>query len=205
MSDRLSLGCLDVTDCRALVHSMEARQKACWVSCEAEVEMVSRARALFRSALERHAAQEQLLNNAAFERLRTEERAREQERIAAARAEVEKQTERQHRHTLERLAAEAERLKARHQAERLQQLQYLRQLSAAQRERRLLSCHEQGLNCASVASQLLQAAASPHERESLLKAQERYVTTTNEPALAQRPPRSPKTASAIQLKRELEN
>src|SRR5690606_38938915 len=108
VQERLRLGCLDVADCRALVHSLEASQKACWFSCAGEIEMVSRGRVLFRDALERNAAREKALQDAAFERLRSEEREQERVRAATARAEARTLAERQHRHTLERLAAEAE-------------------------------------------------------------------------------------------------
>lgn len=176
LTERLDAGCLDVDDCRALVHTAEANRAQCLVGCSTLEELVSQARQRFRGALEQAAHQERQRQNDDYERTLATRRESE-----AARTEQEHQRrleelDLRHRHELALVAAETERAlqeKAELQASRLA---YLRQLSREQRLRRLEICHAQGAACDDLALALSEAAPSPHERQLLIDTHERYVT-----------------------------
>ncbi len=179
---RLDAGCYDVDDCRTLVAISEATRDSCWLDCQHLASMVAAARSQFRSSLERAAQQEQVRQDRAFESAVAERHAAESARADEAHRRRLDEMERQQRHALQLLEAEAEQL--RHQKSELQtqRVAYLKQLTREQRLRRLHACHQQGANCDDLIAALTEAAATESERTTLIELRESFVTGGAVPA-----------------------
>lgn len=177
VADRLDVGCFDVDDCRALVHLAEGTADACWFGCASHADLVARARARFRAALESAAHEERQLQDQDYERGLETRRQAETARLEREHERRLAELDRQHRHELAVLAAETERLREQRAQVQLQRVAYLKQLSRPQRWARLAACHAGGQTCDDLMLALTQAAGSETERADLIDTHERHVTS----------------------------
>lgn len=176
LSERLDAGCLDVDDCRALVQFAEAARDTCWFGCSARGELVSQARARFRSALELAAHQERQRQDDDYERVLETRRKTEAERVDHEHAQRLEALDRQHRHELALVAAETERVREQKMEREQKRVAYFQKLSREQRRARLAACHEQGVVCDDLVLELAAAAGSETESSELIETHERHVT-----------------------------
>lgn len=176
VAERLETGCLDVDDCRALVHAAETASDRCWLGCASQADFVSQARLRFRAALELAAHQERQRQDNDYERALATRRQTETARLDREHEQHLIELDRQHRHELAVLAAETERAREERERARLMRVSYLRQLTREQRLARLNACHDQGTACDELMVTLAEAAATRVERTELIDAHERHVT-----------------------------
>lgn len=176
LAERLDAGCLDVDDCRALVHTAETTHDHCLIGCAPHEQLVAQARLRFRGALEQAAHQERQRQDDDYERALATRRDSEAARTEQEHQQRLEELDRQHRHELAMVAAETERARQEKAELQANRLAYLQQLSREQRLRRLDACHGQGAACDELALALAEAAPSRQERQQLIDAHERYVT-----------------------------
>jgi hypothetical protein len=194
-SERLAVGCLDVSDCRAVVQNVETLQDACWFDCSHLATLAQQARTQFRLALEQQAEREQAARDKDYQSALHNRQSVEEEHTKLSRAARIAEREHEHRLELERLAAQTERLRAARASAEGAQLQYFKQLSPEQRINRLHACHKRGQSCEDLVQQLSQAAPSLSEQRALVVAHEEYVTT--DPAQLAQNKAAPGAAAAI--------
>lgn len=188
LAERLDAGCLDVDDCRALVHIAETSRDHCLIGCAPHEQLVNQARLRFRGALEQAAHQERQRQDDDYERVLATRRDSEAARTEQAHQQRLAELDLQHRHELAMVAAETERARQEKAELQANRLAYLQQLSREQRLRRLEVCHAEGAACDDLALSLAEAAPSRSERQQLIDAHERHVTGG--------PPRTPRGAVA---------
>lgn len=192
VAERLDAGCFDVDDCRTLVAVSEAARDSCWLDCSRASSLVTASRSQFRAALERAAQQERVRQDRAFESAVAERHAAENARADAAHRRRLDEMERQQRHALQLLEAEAEQLRREKSESETRRVAYLKQLTREQRLRRLHACHAQGTHCEDLVAALTSAAASESERAALIEVREAFVTGTAVPTPRAQEPSSPK-------------
>lgn len=175
-TERLALGCLDVSDCRSVIQNIEALQDACMFDCSPLATLAQQARSQFRLVLEQQAEAEQATRDKAYQTAIQSRKALEDEHIKLSQVSRLAEREHEHRLELERLAAQTERLRAAQSSASSAQLAYFKQLSPEQRLNRLSACHKRGTPCEDLVQQLAQAAPTLAEQRALIVAHEEYVT-----------------------------
>lgn len=188
-TERLALGCLDVSDCRSVVQNVETLRDNCWFDCSALTAMAQQARTQFRAALEQQAQRELANQDKAYQNALESRKTAEQEHSRLSQASRLAERDHEHRLELERVAAQTERLRQLRANAQAAQLEYFKQLTPEQRLNRLRACHKRGSACEELVQQLSQAAPSLSEQRALIAAHEEYVTaealeTSSKPGVA---------------------
>lgn len=175
-TERLALGCLDVSDCRTVVQNVEALRDSCWFDCSALTTIAQQARTQFRAALEQQAQRELANQDKAYQSVIQSKKSAEQEHSRLSHASRLAERDHEHRLELERIAAQTERLRQLRTTALSSQLGYFKQLTPEQRLNRLRACHKRGSSCEDLVQQLSQAAPALSEQRALIAAHEDYVT-----------------------------
>jgi hypothetical protein len=174
--------CSDVSECRRQLSEAEFQLESCALACSDEQRSYLSARNQFRDALELQAAADHraelasLAERQQLERAKAES-AREQQALLEQRA-----RDQEHEQRLALLEAQTQQRTLELAADHERRVRYLSRLTLEQRRQRLTACHDQHrADCDELAELLIESAARPADRRSVVDLHERLATGLSVP------------------------